>query len=199
MRNSASAFWKWFEANNSAYSFINEVEPAVKEALLDELLYNLHIYCNKLYFEIGGNQELIITAEGNITYFESVIDLISSAPKINDWTFIAFIPARDVEYDINYEDVNLVSKEIWFEPLEHPDKPDAIGIKLYTANYELIKDSKFLDAAINKLAESMIGEKLFALHIDYVGIDQLPDNPEEENLLRLSELSKYVAWKTKAI
>lgn len=85
-----SEFWTWFKENEKSYTFLHSVEENLKEELLDKFMKQLHRYCDKLYFEIGGytdeGQELIITAEGDTSYFDEVEDLVNSAPEINGWT-----------------------------------------------------------------------------------------------------------------
>jgi hypothetical protein len=199
MTQSPKQFWQWFEQNNKTYLFLYEVGAEKKEQLLNNLMEQLHEYCENLWFEIGGHpdeeQELIITAEGNADYFERVEALISAAPKIPNWTFIAFIPPRDIEFEIKYEEVELKPSEMWFEPLEHPDYPAAIGIKVFTRNYELVKDSEWLRPAVYKILDTILGEKSFAIDIEHVAIDQLPDGPDEEGLIELSALPTYIEWK----
>ena len=77
-------------------------EHVVKEKILDELLDNLHAYCDKLYFNIGGEyggqQELTITAEGKTDYFDAVEELIKEAPELEGWSFIAFMQPGDLDY-----------------------------------------------------------------------------------------------------
>jgi hypothetical protein len=156
----------------------------------------LHEYCDKLYFEIGGHpdekQELIITAEGNTDYFQEVEDLVNQAPKIEQWSFIAFIPPRDVYFEINYEGVVLRPEEMWIQPLCHEDDPSAIGIRVCARNYELIKGSEFFEPAVYKILDAILGEKASALDLEYVEFGQLPDDPEEEGMLELSKLPDYI-------
>jgi hypothetical protein len=199
MIQSPKQFWQWFEQNNKAYLFLNEVDAEKKEQLLSNLMERLHEYCENLWFEIGGHpdedQELIITAEGNAVYFGHVEALINAAPKIPNWTFIAFIPPREVDFEMKYEDVELKPSEMWFEPLEHPNNAAAIGIKVCTRNFELVKASEWLRPAVHKILDTILGEKTFALDIEHVAIDQLPDEPEEEGLIQLSQLAAFVRWK----
>jgi hypothetical protein len=199
MSSSAQQFWDWFSSNNKAYLFLNEVDEKVKEQLLDDLLMQLHQYCSQLYFEIGGHaegdQELIITAEGNTSYFEQVEALIAAAPKIEGWNFIAFIQPAGADLEIDYEEVVLQTGDLWFHPLAHPENPASIGIKVCLKNYELVKDNQWLQAAVYKALDAVLGEKSLALDITYVEIGQLPDDPEEEAMIEFRELPAYVTWK----
>lgn len=199
MTQKAKNFWNWFSENNKAYLFLNEIENEVKEELLQNLMENLHSYCDKLYFEIGGfpggDQELIITAEGNPDYFEHVEILIAEAPEIPNWSFIAFIPPREIDFEMDYEGVVLKPAEMWFLPLENSKDPHSIGIRVCTMNYEVIKDHEGLNAAVYKSLDTILGEKSFALDIDYLDINQLPDEPEQMGMIPLSQLPGYVEWK----
>jgi hypothetical protein len=197
MKLSPPQFWQWFKENNKAYLFINQVEPEIKENLLNAFMERLHEYCDKLYFEIGGHpdekQELIITADGNTDYFKQVEDLIMQAPQIEQWSFIAFIPPRDVYFQMNYEGVILKPEEMWFQPLIHQDDPSAIGLNICTRNYELVKNNEFFEPAVYKILDTILGEKVSALDVDYVSFGQLPDDPEDEGMLELSLLPDYIA------
>ena len=52
MPNKITNFWKWFEDNNHAFLFTNEVDEDIKEQLLNDFLEQLHVYNDKLYFQI---------------------------------------------------------------------------------------------------------------------------------------------------
>jgi hypothetical protein len=146
MKEAAKEFWNWFERHHHAYIFLNDIDNETKERLMNAFLVELHKYCNKLYFEIGilsdDLRELVISAEGNIDYFENVESLINAAPVIRNWKYIAFIPPRELDFEMNYEGVLLRRGEIWFLPLENENDPAVIGIKVCIMNYELMKESE---------------------------------------------------------
>ena len=140
-----SKFWKWFKDNNKAYTFLNSVDEEAKENLLDEFLEQLQKYCDSIYFEIGGYpdevQELIITAEGDKNYFDKVEEIISAAPKIDGWTFIAFKPPMPDNFRSKWDDLELNTENMWFLPLSN-DKTQDLGIRVCFYNQDIIKDNE---------------------------------------------------------
>jgi hypothetical protein len=199
--NAIKEFWAWFEINNKPYLFLNDIDEKDKEIIMDNLLSQLHKYCDRLFFEIGGHsnapQELIITAEGDINYFKQVEDVINNAPVISNWVFIAFIPPERIDFTIDYEGIILNTNDVWFLPRHHSTDESFIGLTICVPNYDILKDHKWLKASVYKMIDGIAGEKSFALDIDYIEFDQLPNNPEEEGLIVLSELNKYVNWHKK--
>jgi hypothetical protein len=199
MDDSAKKFWNWFKQHSKSYSFINQVDSEIKEKLLSDFSKELRKYCDKLYFEIGGDSEecdeLIITAEGNIDYFNQVEHIVNTAPKIDKWIISAFIPPRDIHFKLNYEGLVLNPEEMWFMPLENKDSPSAIGISIYLKNYELVKDHDFFESAMYKILDVLLGEKSAASDIEYINFDQLPDDPEEDGMIELADLSNYIQSK----
>ncbi len=198
MAKKTKAFWDWFEKNNAGFLFITEVDADEQQRLLTQLLDKLHKYCDKLWFEIGGfadgTKELIITAEGDTAYFDKVTELIDSAPYVEHWEFIAFNPPMGVDFNVNFEDIELIPSEMWFLPLENPKSPYLIAIRICTDNFLQIKDNESLEPALYKMLDIVLGEKSFALDVNYIEIDDLPENPIAEGLIQLSELPAYVDW-----
>lgn len=192
-----SQFWKWFKDNNKAYTFLNSIEEETKEKLLNEFLKQLHKYCDSVYFEIGGypdgDQELIITAEGDKNYFGKVEELVNAAPKIDGWTFIAFKPPMPDNFKSKWDDLELDTKNMWFLPLSN-DKTQDLGIRVCFSNQDLIKNNETLTPLLYKMLETIVGEKSFALDIHYVDTDLLPDDPEQEGLYPILELPNYIQW-----
>jgi hypothetical protein len=199
MPKKAKLFWTWFGEHNGSYLNIDDLDEDVKELLLDELLQRLHEYCDQLYFETGempdGNPELIITAEGKVDFFDEVETLVYHAPIIGNWSFTAFMQPLEGGNTINFEGVELKSNEMWFLPLENKNKPSSIGITVCMPNYDLVKESEWFEASVYKVLDTVLGEKSFALDIDYVGYDKLPDDPAEKGMIELLELPAYIKWK----
>lgn len=198
MENAAIKFWNWFQANNAQYLFVNQVGEIEKQRLLNMLLEKLHNFCEGLWFEIGGHpegeQELIITAEGDIDYFLKVEELLEQAPKLKGWSFVAFKPAMGIDFNTVFEDVRLVPAKMWFLPLNHPDIPASLGLRICLPNYEEVKQSEWLTAAVFQVLDTVLGEKSFALDIDHVEIQGIPEQPEQEGLMELQELPRYTEW-----
>ena len=199
MKEKAKQFWDWFEEHKQPYLFLSEMNEEEKSALLNNLLDHLHWYCEHLNFEIGGEaggkQELIITAEGDSSYFQEVDALISTAPKLDDWEFIAFVPPRGDTFEFGFDDVVFKASDIWFLPLKDLAHPEIVAIKVCTPYYDRLKEFEWLRPAMYKILENILGEKSFALDLQYVDIGELPPLPAEEGLMQIAQLPKYIDWK----
>jgi hypothetical protein len=206
MSKATEKFWNWFKENQLRFIKINSADTSKdeKEKLLDDILDHLHRYCDKLFFEIGGwpdqDQELIITADGDIDFFERVEELINDAPEIKGWSFTAFTQPIDLDFTSNFEDVELKPIEMWFLPLDSKSNPKSIGFRICLANYELVKDSEWLEAAVYRVLDNVLGEKSFALDVDYIEIKGMPPGkPEDQGLIELKDLASFVKWKKKKL
>ena len=208
MEQSIADFWNWFKERSEAFLNISGdiLDEREKDDLLNEIQDNLHNYCDQLYFEIGGqpgeDQELIITAEGDKEFFKQVEELVYNAPNIDKWTIIAFkqsVDLNDDPFTSNFEDVELKPIDMWFLPMDSKSNPKSIGIRVCLPNYEEVKDSKWMQPAVYKVLDTVLGEKSFALDVDYVDIGQLPDNPEKQGMIELKELAAFIRWKKKKL
>jgi hypothetical protein len=199
MKEKAKEFWDWFEEHSKPYLFLNQLDEDTKAALLNNLLSHLQAYSPHLSFEIGGDpegkQELIITAEGNSNYFEEVNTLISAAPKLDSWDFIAFVPPRGDAFEFGFEDLVLKASDIWFLPLKDLAHPEIVAIKVCTPFYDRLKEYDWLRPAMYKILENILGEQSFALDLQYVDIGELPPLPAEEGMMQIAQLPKYIDWK----
>jgi len=191
-------FWKWFIENSNQYFFLNQiVDQEEKDKLLDILLNKLHEYSNGLYFLIGGNvdkeQELIITAEGNVDFFKCVEDLVRAAPNIKNWHIIPFKPPIEGDFQIDYGEVNFDTRKMQFEPLEIPDVILPMGVKVFYPDFCKEKEEKFL-MGTHLILDNLLGEKSYALNIDYVEVAGFIENSEKDDLLKIIELPNYISW-----
>jgi len=61
---------------------------------------------------------------------------------------------------------------MYFTPLENPNKPTDLGIKVLLKNYIVHKDNPRLREAVYVQIEHLIGEKSFANDIAFIEIGQ---------------------------
>ncbi len=193
-------FWNWFEVNSHKYTALAQITDLdKKEELLNTLLEELHKYCPKLYFQIGGgpneDHELIVTAEGDKDYFDAAESLVSSAPDINGWQIFALKPPMGVNFVTIYEDITLDPAEAWFLPLDGQTDPNSFGLIIYFPNFSAEQKETFLNGSYQML-DTILGEKSVALDLQYVDVDILPGNPEEMGLIEVADLPKYMKWRT---
>ena len=165
-------FWDWFIKNNAKYFFLSQInDNSLKEKLLNDFLVNLHSYCDKLFFLIGGypdeEQELIITAEGNKEYFSRVIELTASAPSIKNWKIIPFKQPKEIDFITKYKDLRLDPLKMWFLPLTNTNTPSQIGLRVCSPNFIPANSEDFLFAT-NIVLDNILGEKSFAEDIAYL-------------------------------
>lgn len=192
-------FWEWFKEKESKYFYLDSENEIRREALLDELLNHLHLYCDKLYFQIGSDKktnekELIISAGGNIEYFNEVEKLVSTAPQFSDWVIIALKPPLGIDFVFNYEDIKVDVHNIWFLPLEDKNAQKSLGLRICFENFNLENERKYIFAA-NQIIDTVLGERSYAVDINYVEVDHIPPNPEDEGFMEISDLREYINWR----
>lgn len=79
---------------------------------------------------------------------------------------------------------------MYFIPLENPNKPTDLGIKVLLKNYIVHKDNPRLREAVYVNIEHLIGEKSFANDITFIEIGQFEG--DDENQIELYNLKSYI-------
>ncbi|WP_051584733.1 hypothetical protein [Pedobacter jeongneungensis] len=141
-------FWSWFDVNKNKYYFLESIEDdSVKENLLNEFLHKLHEYSEGLYFLIGGvpgtAKELIISAEGDKSYFPDVIKLTSTAPEIANWQIIAFKPSQGLDFVTSHNGVELNPRKMFFLPLVNDDHANDIAFENCCAEFQVSTEGRY--------------------------------------------------------
>lgn len=199
-------FWNHFQQNNFVFLLLNEISKDELKTHFDKLLEILHQYNKDLDLIIknktkGG--ELIITANGNPYLFKEVELLVHHAPVVERWKITAFLQPETnlTKYEngtdkpLEYYGITLRISEMYFIPLENPNKPTDLGIKVLLKNYIVHKDTTRLREAVYVQIEHLIGEKSFANDIAFIEIGQWEG--DDENQIELYNLKSYIETEIK--
>jgi len=196
-----SNFWNYFQQNNFVFLLLNEISKDELKIHFEKLIEILHQYNKDLDLIIKNKKngaELIITANGNPYLFKEVELLVHHAPVIERWEITAFLQPEinltkyenGTDKPLEYYGITLRISEIYFIPLENPNKPTDLGIKVLLKNFIVHKDNPRLREAVYVQIEHLIGEKAFANDIAFIEIGQLGEN--DENQIELYHLKSYI-------
>jgi len=158
------------------------------EAVLNSVSEALSSYNPNLAFEISqpnnGVREFVISAEGVLDEFQSVIDLYEAKPELEGWDIIAFRPRMSLDYSVDFGGLELNPEDLWIYWREEEGNFDLI---VYFPNYSEEERNTFVEAAYI-LLDMAIGEYYVAAGIRYIDHQQLPENPEANGLLPFKTL-----------
>jgi hypothetical protein len=197
-------FWNYFQQNNFVFLLLNEIPKEELKTHFAKLIAMLHQYNKGLDLIIKNKKskaELIITANGNPYLFKEVELLVHHAPIVERWEITAFLQAETnmTKYEngtdkpLEYYGITLRISEMYFIPLENPNKPTDLGIKVLLKNYIVHKDNPRLREAVYTHIEHLIGEKSFANDLSFIEIDQLKNEDlEDDSLLELYNLKFFI-------
>jgi hypothetical protein len=196
-------FWNYFQQNNFVFLLLTEIPKDELKIYFDKLIEILHQYNKDLDLIIKNKKngvELIITANGNPYLFKEVELLVHHASVVERWKITAFLqPEMNIEkYEngtdkpLEYYGITLRISEMYFIPLENPNKPIDLGIKVLLKNYIVHKDNPRLREAVYVHIEHLIGEKAFANDIAFIEIGQLEG--DNKNQIELYNLKSYIDY-----
>jgi hypothetical protein len=125
-------FWDWFLENEERF-FKAPLDGGLVREIYEKIQRYADISVVIGYDEKAQKRELIITAEGRKSNIDSVRQIVSSAPALNNWKITAFRPKLD---DIGTFVINgkTLNSENVFYSLESATIP--VNINLYIADYD---------------------------------------------------------------
>ncbi|WP_436374764.1 hypothetical protein [Cytobacillus sp. BC1816] len=180
-------FWIWFEKNSQDYYRLREENL---NSLFNKLSKQLSKINEDLAFEfsadfIEGKREFIISADGILSAFPDVIDLVENAPRIEGFKIIAFRQKSAVDdiSTIEYEDISLGPDDVYFTYRKNGDTLDIVlFLRGYDSDFEEWENAAFI------LLDTVIGEYDVATKIG--SIDMLPykESPNLKSILELPSL-----------
>ena len=189
-------FWRWFVDHRSEFDRLGEPN----EAFWDIALGELKKVDERLWFELsetdGPVREFVVTTEGQIEAFPIVVALVSHAPEVEGWTFVALKPPMGFDFTTRYEDMLFDPSHMWFLPLESASRPHEFGMRVGVEGLGSM-DAAAARGAILVVLATALGERAAALEIQYTEVVELPANPLSLGYVELPELPAYLAWRKK--
>ena len=139
-------------------------------------------------------REFIVTAEGHVESFPVVEMLVSLAPDIEGWAFVALKPPMGFAFSTRYEGTLFEPSRMWFLPLESASHPQDFGMRVGIEGLGSIEE-RVAHNAVLVILDTSLGERSAALDIQHVQVSELPQNPESLGYIELPELPDYLAWR----
>jgi Family of unknown function (DUF695) len=197
--NSYNDFWNWFQKNNTEFFSIVKKGKGIEKGFFDKLSPKL-AELKEGYFYLTGMKdentaELVLTADGNTNNMVFVEELVSEAPQIDGWRFIAHKPAMDIEHlGINMYGYEFQKENINFYSNEAPNYPDEIDITIVHDN--LTEENKEeIAAGTSIFLDNYLGELDFVNNID--NITTIGKQEAEKELIPISKLKDFLTWRQK--
>ncbi|MDE3839557.1 hypothetical protein C0966_09330 [Bacillus methanolicus] len=156
-KSSEKEFWMWFEKHSEEYFQLDERKY---ELLFNNLELQLSKINHDLTFEFSadinkGKREFIISANGIVSAFPDVINLVKSAPKLDKFEIIAFRQRQSGEHEIRYNETVLKTENVFFTYIRDK-KENYLDIILYIKDYT--DENEDLVGAAFIMLDSLIGE-----------------------------------------
>lgn len=187
-------FWNWFERHLQYYQNFETLTTMDKGYWLMELETHLAAYDRflrpLLYFDEVGMKKrcnLVITADERVKSFRAADRLIGQAPRRAGWEFIALVPPRPmqtgIEEDLDVLDID--AGQLWFDVREQLTARKEFSVFVDTVHPLTAEVQAPIDFALFNL----LGERIYALHVEQVRLVRLTD-VLPENLAFLAPLDQ---------
>ena len=154
----ARRFWDWLRRNQHR---LDRLQTS-NQPFWGEILERLHKVRPDFGFEVSDvsedPREFIITAQGHAPSFAGVDGLTAEAPVLPGWRVVPLKPARGFEFAVNYEGMRLDPRDMWFLPLNHPELPRALGLRVAVPDITSA-DIDTVTNAVLVILDTAIGER----------------------------------------
>lgn len=205
MEKQPEIFWNWFVANSERLTMLNDLDPAERQQLLDQMQQQLNAYCPDLTYEISDQtaqgRTLTISADGDFDLFRYVVQLVDNAPDVDWWEFIPFRQPKGKSLKVIFEKHRFETAKMAFLQLESEEEPDIIGLRIALHNIsadidpeKATPDEEDILVGVYSTIEALIGEFDCATLIGYVELCPMPSEPFKAGFRPLDDLPEFVEW-----
>ena len=140
MKITIEEFWNRFKEKSDKLMDLDSLDSKEQDEILNSVDSDLKQYSQGLSLEIGklgtNGRKLTLTAEGDVDYFEDLINLYEQSPILDFWDIVAFKQGKGANVSISFENYHLSSKKMWFMPV-----------------VMIVKDDKIIDYKMETLSE----------------------------------------------
>lgn len=186
-----AAFWEVFSKNSAALASIQSAENPIYDVILEQL-HQIHKDVYFMFSTSPGNNEAIITAEGNLALFSLVDKIVAQAPVIPGWTLLALVPKHGFPKTAGAEGLTVKMDHIVFHPLEREGSTD-LGFRILVPGLKE-KDIDKCSLAILRAIDHGVGERKYAESVRYTEIVPLPKGLKKNEGLPIFHLENYIDW-----
>lgn len=164
-------FWQWFSRHSDEFHNINNQNYHQYFCKMDKFMEKFNPYLGFEFVaeEQNGKKELVITANGNIRLFDTVIELIDTAPKkLKDkWIFTALRQPSIDEVLIHFNDMVISSADIFYELEESESELGKWDIFIYIDGvfYDSTETEDYIASVMYSTLDGIIGEYVNATKI----------------------------------
>jgi hypothetical protein len=194
-------FWGWFllhekefykvvkkgNSDKIAANFFDKIAPK-----LDELKQGIWYLTGMLD---NNTADLILTADGEVQNFYVIEELISAAPKLNNWKFRALKPEHEIKnVGINMAGFSFTSENIFFYANDLKDCPDEIDITIIHDDYNEENKTEIINGCYLFL-DHYLGELNSLTIIDNINFKEKGE--VEKELIPIEKLKSFIIWREK--
>ena len=188
-------FWDWFVLHNEQLTMVGDMEEKEAERLMGEMQERLSEYCEGLTFEMSeptnNGRTLTFSADGDMDLFKYVTDLVSEAPDVDWWEFVAFKQPQGKGLKVYFDRYEFDTKKMYFMELENEESPDMIGLRVAVPKVE---DDEDQQVGVYVTIEALVGEFDCATLLGYLELCEMPKEPFKEGFKRMDDLPEFVEW-----
>ncbi|TEW69538.1 DUF695 domain-containing protein [Mucilaginibacter phyllosphaerae] len=196
---SYETFWDWFRQHENTFYKVVKEQGNIEKVFFDKLSVKLKELKDGYFYLTGmlndETVELVFTADGAIENIVFVEELVSSAPKIDNWVFTALKPALSIDnVSIKMNNYMFTKNNINFYAEENENFPDEININIVhddldEANREAIVHGSYI------FLDNFLGELNFATTIDNISF--VDKNKASADLIPIEKLKDFLIWRQK--
>ena len=184
-------FWELFAKNSERlYSFDKNQVIIFNE--LDKELFKVN---KGLTFEFGpiehGRREFTISAGGVKRVFPAVKSLVAAAPNLPKFKIQAFRQPKDLGFKFKVGTHELGAEDFWFK---HKKSGEIHNLEVYIKGLTKVNKQQYISIAF-LLMDAAIGEYNVVMRIGALDFKALPENPKDQDLRPITDLSKVVMGK----